>query len=108
MHRLASMLHSLFCPLNHLQGMEEIRNRKDDKTVCLFYLERVYDNAWEQRDHVVWTGKTEELMAELEAETPEEAFNILNRCLSVTRTASPLLAESPRCRKLLIKLLEVT
>lgn len=108
MHRLASMLHSLFCPLNHLQGMEEIRNSKDDDTVCLFYLERVYDSAWEQRDHLLWLEKTELLMTELEAETPDEAFNILNRCLSITRTASPLLAESPRCRKLLIKLLEVT
>lgn len=106
MKQLTNLVHSLFCQLNHLQQMEEIRANKNNPTVCLFYLEQVYDTAWEQRDHVVWTKKTEELLRELEVTIPSEAFGLLNQSLAITRAASPLISQHPQLKKLIINLIE--
>lgn len=106
MKQLTTLVHSLFCMKNHLQQMEEIRANKNNPEVCLFYLEQVYDTAWEQRDHVVWMKKTEELLEELNVTSPSEAFSLLNQSLAITRAASPLINQHPQLKKLIIALLE--
>lgn len=107
MNKLTSFIHSLFCPLNHLQRMEEIKAKKDDPDVCLFYLEAVYDDCWTCRDHLLWTEKTKRLLQELETNTPEEAFFLLNQALRVVQTANPLLQKHPAMKRVIISLLEV-
>lgn len=106
MKQLTNLVHSLFCCLSHLQQMEEIKNNKTNPEVCLFYLEQVFDTAWEQRDHVLWLGKTEKLLQELDVTVPAEAFSLLNQSLAITRAVSPLINEHPQLKKLIIKLIE--
>lgn len=107
MKPLTNLVHSLFCCLNHLQQMEEIKENKNNPEVCLYYLEQVFDTEWEQRDHIVWLGKTEQLLQELEVDSPAEAFSLLNQSLAITRAVSPLINEHPGIKKFIIKLIEV-
>lgn len=107
MRPLTNLVHSLFCCLNHLQEMEEIKKNRENPQVCLFYLEQVFDTAWEQRDHVAWLKNTEKLLQELDVEAPAEAFSLLNQSLAITRAVSPLINEHPGLKQLIIKLIEV-
>lgn len=105
MKQLATVLHSLFCHLDHLNKMEEIGIKKDDPTVCFFHLEQVFETPWEMRDHGLWLENASNLSASLDT-SPAEALKTLNRLLSIIKLAAPLIEERPELKPLLLELME--
>jgi len=85
--------------------MEQIKTQKENPDVCMFYLEQIFDTAWELRDHRKWEEEAEQLLRDLQVETPDEAFNLLNKSLAITRGAGPLVAQHPKLKPLLVKLI---
>ena len=49
---LAEILHTIFCPHEHVDQMELIVNREDG--YCYWYLEESIDKCWEKKDHLMW------------------------------------------------------
>lgn len=107
MKQLTTFVHTMFCRMNHLTKMEDIRTNKDNPNVCLFYLEQVFEDQWERRDHIIWTGKTKKLLLDLDSISPAEAFNLLSKALAITRGVTPMINEHPNLKRIIIELLEV-
>lgn len=103
MNKLAGMLHSLCCERQHSEDMQDVLNPDDPK--CHFYLEQTIDGSWAERDHVLWTNEARRFIEDLEAKSPEEAFDILRQVMNIIRAAEILLEKHPTARGMLVKLL---
>lgn len=106
LHTLTVLVHSLFCRFEHLTKMEALRDRQDEPGICTFYLEQVFDEAWQCRDHQRWLETTRELLQQLNTESPDEALRLLNQALGVAKAASPLIERTPQLRQVIISLIQ--
>lgn len=78
--KLVELTHILLCNLPHPEGgPEELTNPKNN--LCYFNQEAVMEDAEQYPAHTYWIKEAEQIILDLQAESPEEAHSKLQELL---------------------------
>lgn len=106
MEKLTTITHSLFCTQAHCYEVEKLKEAQAAGDKCLFYLEDIFAESWQMKDHKLWLEKTKSLMQDLGTQDPHEAFMLLTKLIAALKPLGELVNLHPGLRTTAIVLLE--